>query len=225
MSCQRPVLFHDTAGSSHAARHQLVKKSLEISSRLDRSRIKVFAGDILDGIGIVDDAARLDADREAIYLVVNGDGLGRLACPVFTGQIQRMLRSQGIDILRVHHGNGVRLIGGISRGQMSSDRVTGIIGFDIHTLLFGILCRFLLQLVLDLHLGVEDRDRNAAAGITSAGRCTSSASAACQQTCCQHSSCHRGSSFLQNIFHNDSPSRAQCPVCRYPLSASRCCAA
>ena len=107
---QGPVFLHDTDRALHTALLALLDDGLEIIGGLDGGGVKVLAGRVLDGVGIVDDAAGLDADREAIDLAVNGDGLCGVCHPVLVAEVKRVLSCQRIDVLGVDHGNGVGLV-------------------------------------------------------------------------------------------------------------------
>ena len=201
MACQRPVFLHDADGAFHAALFALLDDGLEIIGSLDGSGIKVLAGRVLDRVGIVDDAAGLDADRESVGLAVDRDCLRGIGHPVLIAQIQRVLGCQRVDVLGVNHGDGVGLIRGIPGCQMCGNGIRGIVDLYRNSLLLGILGRLLLELVLDLHLGVEDGDAGAAltAAVGAAGCGT--AAAACQKSGCQHCSKCSGSGFPEMFHH------------------------
>ena len=71
-----------------------------------------------------------------------------------------MVGAEGEDVLRVNHGEDVRVIGGILGGHVCCDRVAGVVNFYIYIMGVGILCCHFFHLALDFHLGVEDGQLN-----------------------------------------------------------------
>ena len=135
VSCKRPVFLHDAGRSLHAAVNQLLAECIEIIQRLDRSRIKILTGDLLDRICVVDDAARLDAYREAHYLAVDADDLAGILHPRLIGQVKCVIRPEAVDILCVDHGQNVRILGGILGGKMRCHCILRVVDFHIDIVL------------------------------------------------------------------------------------------
>ena len=119
MCRQGPVFLHDGNRGIHAAFLQGLKKFLESVKGLVVFRYEFFAGNILDRSLVVDEAARFYTDREAENLSVNRDRLCGIRNPLLIGQINAVLYSQGIDILRVYHGYGIRAAGAVNLGHLS----------------------------------------------------------------------------------------------------------
>ena len=81
---QGPVLLHDACGSLHAACCQFFQQALEGIQCLVLLWFEFPACDPLDGLCIVDNAPRLDADREAYHFAVHRDGIICVLHPLLT---------------------------------------------------------------------------------------------------------------------------------------------
>ena len=151
----------------HTGRHQPVQQGHEVVLSPDGGGVKALAQGLLDHFLVVDDAAALDTEGEAVHLAVDlGHIALRLGDPGLVGQVRRLLLRQGNDVGGVQ--NGQR--GGIARVVQADHLGVGGIavgdGHDLHMdaglLLVG--RRHLHQSGLDLRLGVEQGDAGAAEG-------------------------------------------------------------
>ena len=171
MGRQGPVFLHHAGRGGHAAVLELLNELLEGVKGLVVLRLELLAGDLLDGIGVVDQATSLNGDRVAVGLAVDADGVVGVFDPALVGQVDGVFLSQRVDILGVDHGDGVWILGGVLGGKMGGDGVVGVVDLDVHALLLGVLLGHLLHLAFDLDLGVEDGDLSAAGVRRSASTC------------------------------------------------------
>ena len=169
---QRPVFLHDAGRGLHAAVLELLDQALEGVKGLVVGRVELLAGDGLDGVRVVHQAAGLDADREAEHLAAHGDGLGGVADPVLIAQVDGMVGAEGVDVLGVDHRQHVRVVGGVAGGQVGGNRIAGEVDLGLDAGLLRVLLGHVLELGLDLGLRVEDGQRigvPAGASATTAG--------------------------------------------------------
>ena len=157
-----PVFLHDTGRGFHAAGLELVDEILELVKGLVVLRLEFLTGDLLDGVSIVDQTTSFDGDREAVGLAVNADGVVSVFDPILVGQIDGVLFSQGVDVLGVDHGDGVRILGCVLGGEMRCDGVVGVVDLNVYALFLGVLRSHVFHLAFDFNLGVEDGDLGAA---------------------------------------------------------------
>ena len=157
-----PVFLHDAGRGLHATSLELVDQLLEVIEGLVVFRLEFLASDLLDGVGIVDQATSFDGDREAVGLAVNADGVVSVFDPILVRQVDGVLFSQGVDVLGIDHGDGVRILGCVLGGEMRCDGVVGVVDLNVHTLFLGVLRSHVFHLAFDFNLGVEDGDLGAA---------------------------------------------------------------
>ena len=204
-----PVFLHDTGRGFHAAGLELVDEILELVKGLVVLRLEFLTGDLLDGVSIVDQTTSFDGDREAVGLAVDADGVVSVFDPILVGQIDGVLFSQGVDVLGVDHGDGVRILGCVLGGEMRCDGVVGVVDLNVYALFLGVLRSHVFHLAFDFNLGVEDGDLGAAG----TGR-----RSACSQHTNGHQRCNNsGASLL--------PRRelAHFPIPFYPLFTEQPC--
>ena len=116
MAGKGPVLLEHTGRGFHAAGLELVDQILEGVKRLIILGIEFLAGDGLDRVGVVHQAAGLNADGEPEDLAAHGDGLGGVGDPIFIAQVDRVLGAKRVDVLGVNHRQHVWIVGGVASG-------------------------------------------------------------------------------------------------------------
>ena len=151
----------------HAGFHQPVQQGHKVVLGPDGGGIKGLAQGLLDDFLVVDDAAALNTEREAVHFAVDFSGIALcLGDPGLVGQVSRLFLSQGDDVSGVQ--NGQR--GGITRVVQADYFGIGGVAvsdghdFHVYTGLFLEGRRHFHQSGLDLGLGVEQGDVGAAQG-------------------------------------------------------------
>ena len=69
---------------------------------------------------------------EAVGLAVNADGVVSVFDPILVRQVDGVLFSQGVDVLGIDHGDGVRILGCVLGGEMRCDGVVGVVDLDVY---------------------------------------------------------------------------------------------